>query len=89
MSEPEWNNTGLPEILCTGAWGLLLMVLALASSVRQTLDVQDLIKPLPDDLTGADLLGRMFPALGRVAAARPGAVHRLIRLRGRAESRTG
>jgi len=79
VSEPEWNNAELPGILCAAAWGLLLLVLALASKVRETLDVQDVLEPLPDDLTGADLLGRVFPGLGRVARARPGAVQRLVR----------
>jgi AbiV len=85
---PDLNDAVMPELLCAGAMGLLLLVLALASSQRETLDVQDLAGSMPDDLTGFDVLRRVFPGLGRVTAARPGAIHRLVRRREQAESQT-
>jgi len=73
------NDAALPEGLCAGAAGVLVLSLTLASYVRKTLDVRDLLGSVPDDMTGFDLFRRAFPILDRVATTRPGAIQRLAR----------
>jgi AbiV family abortive infection protein len=81
VTGPDLNDAGLPGGLCAGAAGVLVLSLALASYVRETLDVRDLLGSVPDDMTGFDLLRRAFPIFDRVATVRPGAIQRLARRR--------
>jgi|HubBroStandDraft_1064217.scaffolds.fasta_scaffold285855_1 hypothetical protein len=68
-SGPDLNDSETPEILCAGALGLLGLMLAGASSIRETLDVRDLIESMPDDLTGLAVLRAAFPGFGAAAAS--------------------
>jgi AbiV family abortive infection protein len=79
VSAPDLKDATLPEGLCAGAACVVVLALALASNVRETLDVRELMGSVPDDLTGFDLLRRAFPILTRIATIRPGAFQRLGR----------
>jgi hypothetical protein len=89
VTEPDLNDATLPEVLCAGAAGLFLFVLALLSYVRKTLDIRELCESVPNDMTGFRLLRRIFPILDRLATIRPGAIERLSRRRASAKSQSG
>jgi len=50
--DPEDNKT--PELFCSGAFGMLLLIVLLAPQARADFNARDLLEGLPDDLTGQD-----------------------------------
>jgi AbiV len=60
-------DESMAKFMCTGAVSFLVVALLLAMYTRKSLEVQDLVGSVPDDVTGLDVLlkwtQRLFPYL--------------------------
>ena len=66
-TDPNTFDNDFAKFMCTGGVGFLIVMLMVAVYTRKSLEVGDLLESVPDDVTGMDMLRKLFPSLSAQA----------------------